>query len=114
MNIAIYEIASFMVMRESVLWRWSHNRHHSDTIIVGRDPEIQIPRPPDLLALVLSLFAVGVYRIHFTSLFRHALGRIPDGERSFIPETEFHKVYRNARIYLAIYAVVIAGSYPLA
>ncbi|MGB7266642.1 MAG: NADH:ubiquinone reductase (Na(+)-transporting) subunit F [Terracidiphilus sp.] len=110
MNIAIYEIASFMVMRESVLWRWSHNRHHSDTIIVGRDPEIQIPRPPDLVALVLSLFAVGVYRIHFTSLVQHALGRIPDGERSFIPETEFARVYRNARIYLAIYAVVIAGA----
>jgi len=77
MNIAIYEIASFMVMRESVLWRWSHNRHHSDTIIVGRDPEIQIPKPPDIRALFLSLFAVGVYRNHFTSLFRHALGRIP-------------------------------------
>ena len=35
-----YEIASFMVMRESTVWRWSHNRHHSDTIIVGRDPEM--------------------------------------------------------------------------
>jgi Na+-transporting NADH:ubiquinone oxidoreductase subunit F len=110
MNVAIYEIASFMVMRESVLWRWSHNRHHSDTIIVGRDPEIQVPRPPNLFVHILSLFAVPVYRIHFTSLFRHALGRIPDGERSFIPETEFHKVYRNARLYLAMYAVVIAAA----
>jgi fatty acid desaturase len=35
MNSMVYEIASFMVMRESVVWRWSHNRHHSDTIIVG-------------------------------------------------------------------------------
>jgi len=110
MNIALYEIASFMVMRESVLWRWSHNRHHSDTIVVGRDPEIQIPRPPDLLALFLSLFAVGVYRTHFPSLFRHALGRITAGERTFIPETEFPKVYRNARLYLAIYAAVIAAA----
>ena len=40
MNIAVYEIASFMVLRESVLWRWCHSRHHSDTIVVGRDPEI--------------------------------------------------------------------------
>ncbi len=46
MNNALYEIASFMVMRESIVWRWSHNRHHSDTIIVGRDPEIAVPRPP--------------------------------------------------------------------
>jgi Na+-transporting NADH:ubiquinone oxidoreductase subunit F len=110
MNVAMYEIASFMVMRESVLWRWSHNRHHSDTIIVGRDPEIQIPRPPDIFAHFLSLFAIGVYRIHFTSLFRHALGRIPESERGFIPESEHHKLFRNARLYLAIYGVVIAAA----
>ena len=59
MNSALYEIASFMVMRESVVWRWSHNRHHSDTIIVGRDPEIQIPRPPDLRGSDLEHFQRG-------------------------------------------------------
>ena len=48
MNNALYEVASFMVMRESSIWRWSHSRHHSDTIIVGRDPEIAVPRPPEL------------------------------------------------------------------
>src|SRR5471032_1848775 len=37
MNNALYEIASFMVMRESTVWRWSHTRHHSDTIIVDSD-----------------------------------------------------------------------------
>ena len=52
MNNALYEIASFMVMRESVVWRWSHTRHHSDTIIVGRDPEIAVPRPPDLVSIL--------------------------------------------------------------
>jgi hypothetical protein len=56
MNAAVYEIASFMVVRESVLRRWAHVRHHSDTIIVGRDPEIMVPRPPDLKAFVLSLW----------------------------------------------------------
>jgi Na+-transporting NADH:ubiquinone oxidoreductase subunit F len=54
MNNTLYEIASFMIMRESTIWRWSHNRHHSDTIIVGRDPEIAVPRPPDLTAIVLT------------------------------------------------------------
>ena len=47
MNDAVYEIACFMVMREPEIWRWSHTRHHTDTIIVGRDPEIITPRPPD-------------------------------------------------------------------
>jgi MocE subfamily Rieske [2Fe-2S] domain protein len=110
MNTVVYEIASFMVMRESVVWRWSHNRHHSDTIIVGRDPEIQVPRPPDLWALGLSIFALGVYRTWFASLVRHARGRMSEAERTFVPESEFPKVYRNARIYWAIYGAVIASA----
>ncbi len=108
MNSLLYEIASFMVMRESVVWRWSHNRHHSDTIIVGRDPEIQIPRPPDISALVLSLFNVGGYRTYFPNLIRHALGRMTPGERTFIPVSEFSKIYRNARICVVLYGLVIA------
>ena len=51
MNNALYELASFMVLRESVHWRWSHTRHHSDTIIVGRDPEIVVQRPANLFSL---------------------------------------------------------------
>ncbi len=57
MNNTLYEIASFMVMRESSVWRWSHTRHHSDTIIVGRDPEIAVPRPPDLIGICPEFFA---------------------------------------------------------
>ena len=46
LNNAVYQIACFMIMREPTLWRWSHARHHTDTIIVGRDPEIAAMRPP--------------------------------------------------------------------
>ena len=110
MNRLVYEVASFMVMRESVVWRWSHTRHHSDTIIVGRDPEIQVPRPPDMLAHVLSLMNVGGYRTFFPKLLMHAAGRISAEEKTFIPESEFPKIVRNARIYLAIYLAVIAAA----
>ena len=113
MNIALYEIASCMVMRESVVWRWSHTRHHSDTIIVGRDPEIQVSRPPDLRAHLTSLFAVGAYRNYFPSLVRHALGRVTGAERTFIPGTEFGKIHRNARIILAIYFTVLLSAIAL-
>jgi fatty acid desaturase len=40
MNDVVYQIASFMMMRAPLVWRSSHVRHHTDTIIVGRDPEI--------------------------------------------------------------------------
>jgi MocE subfamily Rieske [2Fe-2S] domain protein len=110
MNNALYEIASFMVMRESVVWRWSHNRHHSDTIIVGRDPEIAVPRPPDLKAMVMTFFGLRVYPNYFRAVLSHCAGRMSADEKTFIPSTEFARVYRNARIYAAIYAAVIALS----
>ncbi|HVU45958.1 MAG TPA: NADH:ubiquinone reductase (Na(+)-transporting) subunit F [Terracidiphilus sp.] len=110
MNNALYEIASFMVMRESVVWRWSHNRHHSDTIIVGRDPEIAVPRPPDLKSIVMTFFCLKVYAAYFRAVLLHCAGRMSAAEKTFIPATEFSRVYRNARIYAAIYAAVIALS----
>jgi Na+-transporting NADH:ubiquinone oxidoreductase subunit F len=108
MNNLLYEIASFMVMRESVIWRWSHTQHHSDTIIVGRDPEIALPRPPDLKALALSFFNWQVYFKYFQRIILHSFGKIADEEKTFIPESEFPKVYFRARIYLGIYLFVIA------
>jgi len=107
MNNALYEIASFMVMRESTVWRWSHTRHHSDTIIVGRDPEIAVPRPPNVKAIIMSFFNLRNYPKYFRQIVLHSFGRMSAEEKTFIPEMEFPKVYRNARIYVAIYLVVI-------
>jgi MocE subfamily Rieske [2Fe-2S] domain protein len=110
MNRALYEIASFMIMRESVLWRWSHTRHHSDTIIVGRDPEIAVPRPPNLGKMFFGIFNLPVYRHYFTQILNHACGRMLPDEKTYIPESEFPKIYFRARIYLLIYAASIGLS----
>ena len=58
MNDVVYHIASFMLIRNPYVWRASHVRHHTDTIIVGRDPEIVAMRPPDLLRLFLNFFGL--------------------------------------------------------
>ncbi len=110
MNIALYEIASFMVTRESTVWRWSHTRHHSDTIIVGRDPEIAVPVPPNLKRIFLSFFNLDVYPKYFSRILLHTLGRMSAEEKTFIPASEFPKIYIRARIYLALYALAIGIS----
>ena len=108
MNDVVYEIASFMVMRESVPWRWSHTRHHTDTIIVGRDPEIPAPRPPDLLGIAMSLFSLKTGPGEILKVLLHCTGRLTAAEETYIPGEEQHKVYRNARIWVLIHALVIA------
>ncbi len=108
LNNALYELASFMVLRESVPWRWSHTRHHSDTIIVGRDPEIAVPRPANLKAVAASFFNAQAFRKYVRAVFLHAAGRMTPEELTYIPETEHSKIFVRARIYLAVYAAVIA------
>ena len=110
MNNALYEIASFMILRESTVWRWSHNRHHSDTIIVGRDPEIAVPRPPNIRNIILSFFSLVVYPKYFKRILLHSTGQMASEEKTFVPASEFPKVYLRARIYVAIYTGVIALS----
>jgi len=108
MNDALYELASFMVFRESVSWRWSHTRHHTDTIIVGRDPEIAVPRPPVIRNIVTAFFGLKSAPKEFPRMLKHAfLGKLNADEATYIPEEEHYKVFRNARIYVAIYATVI-------
>ncbi len=103
LNNLLYEIASFMVLRESVPWRWSHTRHHSDTIIVGRDPEIAVPRPPDLRAMILKCVNFQAFRRYIRNLALHSVGKLTPEEMTYIPESEHRKVFLRARIYALIY-----------
>jgi MocE subfamily Rieske [2Fe-2S] domain protein len=106
MNNALYEIASFMVKREATTWRWSHTRHHSDTIVVGRDPEINFPRPPDLKGLALGFFCLS--SMYPKRIVLHSLGRMTDDEKIYTPPSEFPKVYLRARIYALLYLGAVA------
>ncbi|MCU0748125.1 MAG: NADH:ubiquinone reductase (Na(+)-transporting) subunit F, partial [Akkermansiaceae bacterium] len=75
--------------------------------------EIQIPRPPDLKGLALSVFNIGGYLGYFPSLLRHSFGRMTDAEKTYIPESEYSKIHRNARICLALHLTVIASAIAL-
>jgi Na+-transporting NADH:ubiquinone oxidoreductase subunit F len=108
LNNTLYEIASFMVCRESVVWRWSHTRHHSDTIIVGRDAEIGAPRPVSLIGMLLKFINMPYLINYYRSVVRHAFGRMAPAEQTYIPASEHGRIYRRARIYLLIYLAVLA------
>jgi MocE subfamily Rieske [2Fe-2S] domain protein len=107
-NNLLYEIASFMVLRESTPWRWSHTRHHSDTIIVGRDPEIGAPRPPNLPRMIGTFFNLKTYPTYFRNILLHSFGRMTPEELTYIPAFEHRRVFMAARIYVLIYLGVIA------
>ena len=107
-NEVLLRVAGFMTLHESYYWRWSHARHHTETIIVGRDPEIAFPRPPDSGALLDFFFIKsGIQQIH--NIVTHAFGTLKPSAEEFIPEAERKKVVRVSRAYTAVFIAVIAA-----
>lgn len=107
MNNAVYQIASFCMVRNPVTWRWSHARHHTDTIIVGRDPEIVAMRPPALFRIFLNFFGIIDALTGWKRMLLNAAGRLDTEEVTYIPEQEQQKVVAVARIWILIYMATI-------
>ena len=110
MNRVVYQVASFATLREPEVWRWSHSRHHTDTIIVGRDPEIAAMRPPHIAKLLLGFFAIPHAIAAIRSVIRHAMGQRGAEEVTYIPDHIWPGIFRTARLWIAFYAAVIASA----
>ena len=108
LNDVVYNIACFMIIREPTIWRWSHTRHHTDTIIVGRDIEIAVMRPPDIIKLLLKFIALQGAPLALRNVLLHTSGRLTVEEETFVPESEWDKVHSVARVWLVIHVLPIA------
>jgi fatty acid desaturase len=107
---AVYQVACFMIMRDPTASRWSHTRHHTDTLVLGRDPEIQAMRPARLVRLLGNFFGLFDVPVAFKALALHVGGRLTAEEADYVPESERPKVYSTARIWLAIYVGAVTAA----
>jgi len=110
MNRWVYQIACFCMIRDPHCWKFSHVRHHSDTIIVGRDPEIAIMRPVLVAKMLANLIGLIDARDGVTRMIRHASGQILPDEAEYMEPVFFHQTIRTSRIWLVIYAFVLAAA----
>ncbi len=102
LNEGFYHLLPFMCLREAYLWRWSHARHHSDTMIVGRDPEITVPRPADLPAIASDFFYLHSGLVELRKIALHAAGVMTAGARDFVPADDRRKMIWTSRAYVAL------------
>lgn len=107
MNRVVYQIACFCMIRNPIGWRWSHSRHHSDTIIVGRDPEINIMQPPNLRVVALNMVGILDAYHGLKTMFVNASGRLAGDQGLYVPEPEQGKMIIVARWWVVIYAVTL-------
>jgi fatty acid desaturase len=107
LNNILFQIGCFMAVREPVVRRWDHTRHHTDTVIVGRDREIVEQRPPRVPHVFLIFTGLPMVLPALVGMVRHAAGQIADDERLLIPESEFPTLIRQSRILVAIHLGIV-------
>jgi fatty acid desaturase len=110
LNEAFYLLSSIMNMKEGTYMRWSHTRHHTETIMVGIDPEIQVMRPANLGRVLLDFLWIPDAIEMFRVMIIHALGMPTKQAKEFVPQSEWRKMFWWSRCYLFVYAVMIAWS----
>jgi len=99
-----------MNMKEGTFTRWSHTRHHTETIMVGLDPEIQVMRPANLTSVLLDFLWIPDAIQMFRVMILHALGIPSKQAKDFVPQSEWRKMFWWSRSYLLIYAGMIGWS----
>lgn len=113
MNKSVYHIACFMMMRNPVVWRWSHTRHHADTIVVGRDPEIAIMRPADLLRIGLNFFGLIDTYNGIKDMCRIGVSGLNASEKTYVPEGQGSSAVITARIWMVIYFITLIACFEM-
>ena len=116
LNEAVYAVASFQTLRTPGHWQWSHFRHHSDTIVVGRDPEIQLGRPGTVRRWLFNFTGIKQGPLFVWTIVKFAVGRFDPQARDFVPEAERGLLVRQARVALGLHLVpfviaVVSGSW---
>lgn len=108
-NEFFYHLAGFMTLHEGHYWRWSHTRHHTHTVVVGKDPEIAVPRPANRLHILLDFFFLRSGLVQISNICCHAFGHITEAGSHFIPDAERRKVVNSSRVFVLIFVLVIAA-----
>ena len=85
---------------EAFKWRWSHTHHHSRTIHLDVDYEIQVARPANLWNLfVTDAFAIDRVWAEFKSVFWHSLGIMTPIAKDCVP-TLTHSFFDTSEKYV--------------
>ena len=107
LNETFFQLSCLMNMKEGTFTRWSHTRHHTETIMVGLDPEIQVMRPANLKRVLLDFLWIPDAIQMFKVMILHALGVASKEAKEFVPQSEWRKMFCWSRAYLLIYAGMI-------
>ncbi|WP_245428319.1 fatty acid desaturase family protein [Kumtagia ephedrae] len=107
LNRAAAFTSGFMILLPPDWFRYFHFAHHRHTHDPDNDPELMTPKPETLGQYLLYLSGIPYWIAMVRVVFANAAGKNRD---SFVPEKGRPKIRWEARVFLALYAVLLASS----
>ncbi|MGD9912787.1 MAG: fatty acid desaturase [Rhizobiaceae bacterium] len=110
LNRAVAHVSGFLVIVPPLWFRYFHFAHHRHTHDPAHDPELMSPKPETLWQYAKYLSGIPLWIAMVRTLLQSALGR---AAAPYIPPKAVGKVVREARLFLALYVLLLAGSIAL-
>lgn len=107
LNTAMFRLTGFMTFKNATVGRWGHAHHHSDTIIVGLDPELPV-RPPVWRTLLMEFLRLNGGWSDLSRIVKHCFGRLDKQEVVVTPVSQHRIVFLESRLLMLFYLGVIA------
>jgi fatty acid desaturase len=111
LNAAVSRLCGFLLLIPAEEFRRFHLAHHRHTQDPARDPELAVPKPASTGAWLRHVSGLPLWASLLRNLLRRAAGRVTE---PWVPAREGGSVVREARIHLALYLALGAGSAALA
>ena len=106
LNEVMFWISSLIYLEEPLHRRYTHTSHHTYTLHVERDAQIPSDLPMTFKEWLWECSGITYYIFEGRIFWQLATKQYADMLRQVSPESELPRMTRNARIFLAIYAVL--------
>ncbi|WP_120631493.1 fatty acid desaturase [Ruegeria sp. EL01] len=111
LNETVLWVTSLLYMEEPLHRRYTHTNHHTHTWHVGKDSQMPFDTPMGFGGWLTEITGFGLLRFHMAVFWHLATRQYSDTMKMVTPEGEFPKMTRNARIMLAIYALIVVAPF---
>ena len=106
LNEFVFWMTSLVYMEEPLHRRYTHTSHHTHTWHVGRDGQMPFDTPMSLGGWLAEVGGLALLRYHVAVMVRLVFRRYSRVMTMAVPEGERARMTRNARMFMAFYAML--------
>jgi fatty acid desaturase len=108
LNETAYWLVSLIYISQPSWYRYRHAVHHTYTQIQGKDPAMVLPGPTTWRHYFEQLLGWRFWTTFPVVVTKHALGRMRPQDGWYVPKSDLHRIYGEARVMLGVYGLVAA------